>query len=797
MTIPRLSHKIFAAAVILFAALPLFASEGSLRLTSNGATDYTIVLPETPTVVQQTAAAELASFLNQVTGADFPVLSESRVEQEAKDKKKLLVIGPGELSKKLLAFAAAEPEETIGQDGIIIQTVGDSIILSGHPERGPLYAVYTFLEDTVGIRWWTSTESTIPSRPVLEVEAAPLRYAPRVISRESFYRDPRDGRVGGIFSARTKTNGHFNPVPPEFGGHMPFCLFVHSFYPILPPKDYFDEHPDWYALSGGKRLRENGQLCLTNPEMKKEFIRNTLAILERHPETKIISISQNDCGGWCQCEQCQKLVDENGSQAGPLIAFVNDVAEAIEKEYPDVLVDTLAYQLSRIAPEKVRPRDNVLIRLCTIENSFLTPLEEGGPNQSLVENIEKWSAISKQLFIWDYVTNFHNYMLPHPNLQVLAPNIRFFVKNRAIGIFEQGDTYCAAGDFVRMRNWVISKLLWNPDLDQRRLEDEFLNGYYSPKVGAILREYLDLISESALKSNIHLRCYMETTYGWLDTPTLVELTAMMNQAIAAAREDEGQDPEHFAGLIDKVERESIPVHLAWLCDWPLRRGDLLYHNIPSPIGEVAGYFEEFRALLEKNSVSSAVEGGNGSLDNWLERLREKVMTEPVVPDEVKDLPYGSWFNLEEYAMELAKLGTWSFIEDDAAAENGKTVRLPGDHHQWAIGWDSNMVSQLRSPSETGPDEKGYVKARVILRARCQASDGDDGEALRFGIWDWTRSANSFSRTLKTSELGKEEYKTIDFGVVPFSPSARLWISPAARPEAVQNIYVDRVVLIRE
>ena len=612
--------------VLTIIALPLFADEAALHLADRGATDYTIVLPDTPSPVQETAAGELASFLKQVTGADFPILSESQIEGKARDKEKLLVIGPGHLSRELLQAAGAEPEETIGYDGIILQRAGSSLVFSGHPKRGTLYAIYTFLEDTVGCRWWTSTESTIPRRPTLEVNIAPTRYEPKVTLREEYYLDPHNGDEGGIFSARSKMNGCLHPIPPEFGGHEIFCFFVHSFYPILPPEDYFDEHPEWYALVDGQRRSDGAQLCLTNPEMKRQFIRNALRFLKETPRAGIISVSQNDCGGWCQCPECQKLADENNSQAGPLLTFVNDVAEAIENEFPDVFIETLAYQESRYAPTKVRPRDNVLIRLCTIENSFLTPLEEGGPNQSLVEQIEKWSAISKQLYIWDYVTNFSDYLLPHPNLQVLAPNIRFFVRNRAVGIYEEGDGECPAGDFVRLRGWVIAKLLWNPDLDQRRLEDEFLTGYYSPNVGKILRQYLDVLTQSALSAEVYLSCFRDQAGDWLRSEALVQATALIERAIAAAEEDERADPVRFAGLVKKVLRESIPIRYVWIREWRDYIAVAEEGKSRLPIdSERIDFCREIKTLLEENGVSFSrgVDGPEES-DRWLEQIDESI-----------------------------------------------------------------------------------------------------------------------------------------------------------------------------
>ncbi|MBQ6620390.1 MAG: DUF4838 domain-containing protein [Thermoguttaceae bacterium] len=793
--------KFAALAIILPLVLAsvsnLYGAEArTLTLFGEGVSPSPIVLPEEPSAVQKTAAEELASFLGQVTGAEFPIIGESAADQRGVN----LVIGPSALSKKLLAAAGAEPEETIAQDGIIIHSVGNSIVFSGHPQRGPLYAVYTFLEDVVGIRWWTSTESFIPHKTRLEISPLAIRYAPRIITREAFYLDPRDGQAGGIFSARVKANGNSNPIPPEYGGHETFCFFVHSFYPILPPEKYFDEHPEWYSLVDGVRTHDRAQLCLTNPEMKKEFIRNALRFLKDDPDARIISISQNDWGGWCQCPECQKLVDENGSQAGPLITFVNDVAEAIEKEHPDVFVETLAYSDSRFAPKKVKPRDNVLVRLCSIEYSFLTPLAEGGTyNQSFVDCLEKWSAIAKQLYIWDYVTDFSNYMLPHPNLQVLAPNIRFFVKNRVIGVFEQGDTYCTAGDFVRLRNWVISKLLWNPDLDQRQLEEEFLNGYYSPKVGAILREYLDVLTESALRSDVNLRCYMYSTTDWLDTTSLLKATDLMNRAIDAAREDEASDPRRYAGLVKKLERESIPIRYVWLLDGRSHLPFLERLGIDSPLScDRNAYYEQFKELLAENQVVTANEWQDPNFEKWLDSLKPRpIPSVRSYPPQVKELPNDCWIDTHEDDWMTAGIGEWIFSEDDPKSCDGRTIRIAGNHHQWIIMKETGAMKLLNSPSGSPLDEEGHFRGRILLSARCDTTEGAEGEALDVGIYDWKSKKGIYGRALTVDELAGDDYKTIDLGEVELGNNLQFWVAPKNRPEEVPNIYVDRIIFIRQ
>ena len=85
------------------------------------------------------------------------------------------------------------------------------------------------------------------------------------------------------------------------------------------------------------------------------------------------------------------------------------------------------------------------------------------------EDIEGWSKIAPQLYVWDYVTNFSNYILPHPNMRALAPNLRFFADHNVIGMFEQGDVGSPIGDFVRLRAWLLAHLMWNPDRDDKAL----------------------------------------------------------------------------------------------------------------------------------------------------------------------------------------------------------------------------------------------------------------------------------------------------------------------------------------
>ena len=250
-------------------------------------------------------------------------------------------------------------------------------------------------------------------------------------------------------------------------------------------------------------------------EMTKEFIKVCLEKIAQNPNALLISVSQNDSDkdGTCECPNCLAAEKEDG-KSGLMLQFVNKVAAEIKKQYPDILVDTIAYHYTIHPPKKTRPADNVVIRFCPIEANYAQSLEDGPDNAELRKNLKEWSAIAPRLFIWNYVTNFRNYIFPHPNYRNLAKDIRFFIKNNAIGLFEQGDSGSNIGDFVRARAWITQKLLWNPDLDEKKVAEEFFNGYYGA-AGPYLMKYIDFLCDVIEASGVRLSCGYDFPDAWL------------------------------------------------------------------------------------------------------------------------------------------------------------------------------------------------------------------------------------------------------------------------------------------
>ena len=253
--------------------------------------------------------------------------------------------------------------------------------------------------------------------------------------------------------------------------------------------------------------------------------------MRAQPEATVFSVSQNDTDLHCECPRCQALARQEGSQGAPVLNLANRVAEAVEKEFPGKAVETLAYQWTRRAPKTMRPRPNVIVRLCSIECCFSHPLAtcDSRENRAFRDDLQAWSKVSQRLWIWDYTTDFAHYLMPFPNQRVRRPNIRFFIANHVTGIFEEDTPDTPHSELAALGGYLTAKFLWNPDYDQDRAMNEFLEGYYG-KAARPIRQYIDLLHDRVERENIHVHIYDPPTKPYLDYELLRQANALWEEA---------------------------------------------------------------------------------------------------------------------------------------------------------------------------------------------------------------------------------------------------------------------------
>ncbi len=760
----------------LFCSLEVAHAE--LKLAQDRKAIYTIALAADAIPAEKTAAQQLQKYLQQVTNAEFVVQTETQVAEAAPQ----ILVGAGPRVKALLP---TENWAALEHDGIVIKTVGERLILAGGRPRGTLYAVFEFLEKEVGCRWWTPTESNIPNRSTLAVQPQNVVYTPPFRYREHFTRAVRENPE---FATIMRENGHFQKQDSEWGGHYNMLGFVHTFATLLSLEKYFKEHPEWYSDPANGFLpctpaskmpyAQHTEPDLSNPEVLEEVTKNALELIAKNPQSGYISISQNDNrDNYCRCPRCVALTEAEGSPAGPLLAFVNQVAQRINEQHPDFLVETLAYYYTEAPPKTIRPAKNVIIRLAPIDADFGHPLNSQWNTQTR-ERIQAWAKISPQLFIWNYASNFRANMLPHPNWDGLAKDLRFFADNKVTGVFEQGDDYTnGVGDFVQLRTWLTGKLLWNPKLDQDELMDEFLTGYYGAAAPS-LRRYIDLVQDSFLAENRALSTF-NTDLFFFTPDVMNQSVTLFDEALKAVQDNER--------LTQRVQRERLSLELARLYQY-----QTLIRQARSEGKELLGNPNLRQAM--RDLVESAQALGITNFQEGI-RFEAKVpqlssMNAPAVelPEFAKVYAAEDVIDLQAGEFDLHERGKTSFLEEDAKAAGKVTASIIGSSKDWAI--QANLHRFLRS----GDDGKWRVYAMV--RAVVKEGQTPVDLALQSGVYDSVKRARVSDTYSHIGKIRGESYQRIDLGSNALNGGMFIWFAPVSDP-AVEKIYVERILLIRE
>ena len=501
--------------------LPPSLQAAELVLADHGQSDYRIVIADNASPSTRYAAAELQMFLAQISGVKLPIAGD----REGPAAHEIILGQSGRLEKLVPGIDF----KTLNDEGYVIRTAGPHVVIAGGALRGNLYGVYGLLEDHLGCRWFAPGVSRIPKHervvlgPLDEVKVPVLEY------REPYVFEGFDGD----WCARNRMNSGNGRLQAFHGGKVEFAkgFFVHTFCRLVPPEKYFAAHPEYFSLVGGKRQDGYAQLCCTNEDVIRLCTEAVRAAMRAQPEAAVFSVSQNDTDKYCECPRCQALARAEGTQAAPVLYLVNRVAEALEKEFPGKAVETLAYHWSRHAPKHLRPRANVIVRLCSIECCFSHPLAEcnGPANRAFCQDLRDWSKVAPRLWVWDYGVDFDHYLLPFPNQRVRGPNFRLFAANNVKGIFEQCAHKTPYSELAALRGYLTAKLLWDPQCDEEKALGEFLEAYYG-KAARPVRAYIDLLHDRAQRENVHLSLHCTPMTPYLGGDFLLRANALWEEA---------------------------------------------------------------------------------------------------------------------------------------------------------------------------------------------------------------------------------------------------------------------------
>ncbi len=637
-----------------------------LVVARNGQSDYTIVVGTDCSPSERYGATELQMFLKQICGARLPITDAPPTS--AGRQGSIFVGRSAALDRLQLGLDFA----TLGDEGFVIKTVGPHLILAGGKSRGSLYACYEFLYQYLGCRWFTPSVNRIPRRETITIPAIDYRKIPALEYRDIFYQEAWDGD----WSARNHVTGINSRLKTRHGGKRRYhnLHFAHTAYSLVPPDQYFGAHPEYFSEVNGKRVGKGGQLCLSNPDVLKIATAGVRQWARDEPEADIISVSETDSHGHCQCGNCRILIDREGSHAGPLLHFVNRIADNIREEFPELAVGMLAYNhmYSRIPPKHVRPRPNVVVRLvtsgCCRFHSLATCDSDFAYEGSVQfrDDITGWKNAGDSLYVWNYVADYGDFLAPLPNLHILQSDIRFFIEHNVKGIFEQGISGMPGGEFAELRSYLLARCLWQPECDWQQVMDEFLEAYYGAAATSI-RAYIDLLHEQVAGSDFHSQRAQPAAYL---TRAVVDRADQLFDKAAAAVAD---DPV----LLLRVKKERLGIALTRI----YRHEELL----PSPEAHEAAV-EAFARTAEACGISHLAEGNQRPLEKELQKWRQQVVDRRRAAEAPKANArvVGRW-EIEE--------GTGTGIGDSAGDNDGTihgarwSTDTPGSDSSHALAFD--------------------------------------------------------------------------------------------------------------
>ena len=406
-------------------------------------------------------------------------------------------------------------DPTLGDDGFLVDATpqGDEacLIIRGGNGRGVLYGVYKFLEEYAGVRYFTPTLEVVPESDILLKEGTLLAYTPYFEMRRLTWHTVG---TNSEWCAKNGINAHDGQNSDIYGGKVVYGsgLFVHTLGSLSETGGGASPNP-----------------CLSSEQTYQTVLKNLRAKLEADPSVNIVSVSQNDKNEYCKCDACMasyakytrdaKNIEEGGT-AGNLLEFVNRIAAELEKDYPDLIIDTLAYNYTQTPPVNIVPRENVCIRVCSIRVCFMHPMTEcndaKGPNgitwtrtREFLPDLLAWGEICDRIHVWDYTTNFAYYIAPFSNFGSIRENMRLYYEHGVRGMFPQGNGQSISGEFGELRSYLLAKLMWNPLMSEEEYYthmNEFLQAYYGEGWQGI-REFIDLTTELAGNADSCINIY--------------------------------------------------------------------------------------------------------------------------------------------------------------------------------------------------------------------------------------------------------------------------------------------------
>jgi len=454
-------------------------------------TRYKIVIPAGADGKTKFAANELATLFDNAAGARPQVITDEVAENAGEY---YLSIGK---TKQMQEHNFDSSYARLRDGGFSLQTVDTAAYMFGTAGTGNINSVYGFCGYTFGYEFFASDEYFIRREVGTKLPVF-----------NGFERPDFDGFAPMYGEMNADASLVYRMRATEYYDTWIGVLYGHTYYKLLPPETY-GHNTDWYSPKKDKDGRPEN-LCLTrSPAMKEEFIRRVKETIEGDPARNYMMLGQEDNFGFCNCATCDAQIKKYGTASAVAMRFTNEVVREVnawlKAEHPerDITFVTFAYNETKAPPvtfngatgkyvpvdPSVVAEDNLSVMFVISFVDYFKPYSE---DDTVMRMLNGWNSITKNLTIWQYCTNFDNYMEPFANWGTMAPNYKLLKQYGTSYIVEQGSYGSATSSFSEMRMYIQSSLAWNTDLNTGELIEKFMRAYYKDAHQKV-KEYFDLV----------------------------------------------------------------------------------------------------------------------------------------------------------------------------------------------------------------------------------------------------------------------------------------------------------------
>lgn len=481
--IPALRFAALAATVLLLMVVPSGVRGEGVRADvpslAHHLKDFRrVVIADDALPVQRAAAEELAQYASRIGGMKLEVIPVAQLASDAAGL--TFYIGDGAAARALggKTLAPWKMEE------YFLSSVPTGLVLAGDDGKGDpwaaatragsMLAVYTLLDDQLGVHWFWPGEfgEHVPSHPDAVLPAMEMRQAPAFEIRSI-----QTGYPGGTYHTAV-----FNDAARKWArrarlGWVKSAVFGHSWLDAfnLRNNDTFNAHPDWFALVHGKRTPP--QMCTTHPEVIARMVEYVL-----HGKEDIMNISPSDGGGFCECDRCRALdvpgvmsYDKVHIQLSDRIfTYANEVARRVREKNPAKGCGMFAYTYSNRPPLKI-PKLEPNLYLSFVYQSAAHRDPEN--LREWRESVAGWQALDAKMVVREGWGNHYYFDLPFLHPRQIMANLAEARRLGFIAAYGEGSKSFAT---MAPNYWALTRMMWNPSRDTAQVMPEFYQSAYGP-----------------------------------------------------------------------------------------------------------------------------------------------------------------------------------------------------------------------------------------------------------------------------------------------------------------------------